>query len=121
MRTSSYFNRTLFYHATPAIDQLFEDRAGGLFELDNTKSSVDVHVPQGCSQGSSEATVTASTTESVVDCGTPTEPGFSVDRTRYPHDPPGYVSLPGLHLHSVAEPDRLREILSVRLSWYKMH
>ncbi|MCJ1250174.1 hypothetical protein MMC30_007400 [Trapelia coarctata] len=115
MRTSSYFNRTLFYHATPAIDQLFEDRASGLFEVDNAKSSVDVHV---CSHETSETTVTGSrgaTTESESDvgCETPTEPGFSVDRTRYPHDPPGYVSLPGLHLHSVAKPDRLQEILSL--------
>ena len=92
MRTSSYFNKTIFYHATPAIDKLFEDSTDRLFERDGANSAVEFHVPQYSGEESMETKAASIITKPDVDVdrNTSTEAAFAVDHSRHPHSQPQY-------------------------------
>ena len=124
MKSSSYFEQTLFYDQSPATDQYFEQRSSQLFELDPSKSFVEVHfrLPlQTAAQGGPGKTVSNALdsqhkpdTDSQGDTTSP--PRSPVDKCHYfRHDPPHYDGSPGLDLRRVGDEKQLSEIALVSI------
>lgn len=123
MRSLSSFDRTLFYDSSPATDQFFEDRASQLFESDDERSWVQIHIqphiPEGQQDPSNQDSPSRakfrmeSTSDS--DCDSPSILPLSVDQIRHLQgDPPQYIGAPGLILRKVSDASELRKIAMVR-------
>lgn len=123
MKWSSSFDRTLFYDSSPATDQFFEDRSTQLFETDDEKSCVQLHIqphlPEGRQDRSNRDSQSRAKirTESISDsdCNSPSISALPVDQSRYLRgDPPKYVGAPGLILQEVLDASALHEIAMVK-------
>ena len=126
MKTSPYFNETLFFDLDPATDESYAN-AHHLFETDEKKTLVGLHI-QSTLENKWHAQPTKCTVESVrnyapqspsTDSTPHSKPGHSVDRVRYtPRDPspPVYNGRPGLQLRDYSNSKDLHEALQARFA-----
>ena len=123
MKTSSYFEQTLFYRPNPATDQRFQEKIDTLFQVAGEDSYVEIHdhVPVDW-----EATNGASLQDLLdkkyqadvgVDDHSISEPPSPVDHLHYEgDDPPRYNGAPGLRKQTVSDPEDLEDAALVRLT-----
>lgn len=107
MKTSSYLERALFFHQSPAADQLYEARSEQLFELEEGNSSIQIYVQQdgNPSEVSDEFEVYNSNVNDspISDAPLPIDSFFG-------EGPPHYDGNPGLRWQKVTDSDELEKI-----------
>ena len=126
MKTSPYFNETLFFDLDPATDESYAN-AHYLFETEEKKTFVGLHI-QSTLENRWHKQPTKCTVEPVrnyapqspsTDSTPQSTPGQSVDRVRYtPRDPspPVYNGRPGLQLRDYSNSKDLHEALQARFA-----
>jgi hypothetical protein len=130
MKSSSSFHRALFYDSSPATDKLFEDRSSQLFEVDNERSCLQLHIqtpqsgnPQDKSISNipSKAKFRAAQNDDF-DCDSISQSALPVDQSRYLWgDPPQYVGEPGLVLQEISDASALHKIAVVKSFVWKQY
>ncbi len=123
MKSPSSFDRTLFYDSSPATDQFFEERASRLFETEDDRSCLQLHIqplPLGRELDQlvydfPPRTKVRKGSMSDSDCDSPSISPLPVDQSRFLRgDPPQYIGLPGLTLQNVSDASKLQEIAMVK-------
>ena len=128
MKTSMYFEQTLFYDQSSASRQLYDEKSGRLFEVNSESSVIEIHVQPPSPSASddlqhanvqSDAVLkwwSAPAAEAASICSSLSRaPTLAAEQNGCsPPDSPRSVGPPGLQSRRIWDPELLRHIAAVR-------
>jgi hypothetical protein len=124
-KTSSYFERTLFYDPSPATDQYFEQRVDSLFVGEREGSSIEVYSQSSSIENKTVAAVSRLEEQDLSWINYPSDsdtsdseyerdPPIAPDQYKYRRkNPPPYFDNRGLKLRNIYDRQALRSFIQV--------